>query len=366
MDSVKSITLHLSLIPGIGPQAIKRLLQWGQYHGSTSEKISRATVEDLLQGGFTVEQARRIVTGLADERLLHAEQELLVRHNVKLLMINDADYPHWLREIHVPPPVLYVQGFLAPRALAVALVGSRLANAYGRAVIDRMVPVIVRAGYTIVSGGARGIDIYAHRATQQQPGTTSVVLGSGLLQPYPREHAKIFAEIAAQGGAVVSALPLRTPALPGNFPARNRIIAGLSKACIVVQAAEKSGALITASYALQEGRDVGAVPGSILDPLSAGCHRLLAEGAALLATDDDLLKFLGLELPSVSKQIPVILYEADSTDPVLHACRNPCTFDELLTAARLDASQLHERLWELQIEGKIMQTSSGAWSVAAQ
>lgn len=379
LEPTSSLLLHLSLIPHVGPLAIKRTMDMLERNGLSSLWLYRATVSDLEERGIACAQAEHIVAGLRDMKLFEEEMQLIEKYNVQVLFQNDSAYPSWLRAIHAPPPVLYVQGSLEVlrQQRLMSVVGSRAGNNYGRSVVEEFLPAAVACEWGIVSGGARGIDAHAHRITLDYGGKTVAVLGSGLLKPYPPEHRSLFAEIAASGGAVVSPFPLRMSALPGNFPARNRIIAGMCKSCLVVQAAEKSGALITAAYALDEGRDVGVVPGSIFDPLSAGCHQLLRDGATPIASRNEFMSFLGLKAQQVAAQqvietvprkisSPVVPAPQRSDNPLLIACRSTARhFDELLPHAGGCPDELYRCLWELQLEGKITQTVTGLWQKVA-
>lgn len=382
---MRTTVLHLSLIPHIGPLVIKRVLGFLAQKNCDHMWLYRATCGDLCEMGLSSIQAEHIVTGLRDHKILEEELKLLEKHNITLLFETDAAYPCWLRAIHAPPAVLYIRGscdVLRERNF-LAIVGSRCANVYGRSVVEELLPTAIMSGWSIVSGGARGIDAHAHRVTLQQGGSTIAVLGSGLLRPYPTEHTALFAEIAEKGGAVVSPFPLRMAAIPGNFPARNRIIAGMSQSCIVVQAAEKSGALITAAYALAEGRDVGVIPGSIFDPLSVGCHRLLRDGATPIVSRDELLLFLKSEIKDVpavqhtiltaqcpaderrekpaDSKIGIVRVDKDE-DLIVVACTSLARpFDELLPLAGGCSDELYRRLWDLQLQGKITQTLTGLW-----
>ncbi len=222
------------------------------------------------------------------------EQELLIKHNIRRITASDVEYPSYLKEIHCPPPQLYVQGeLLNSYTKLIAVVGSRKADSYGERVIASLVPELVAHGWAIVSGGALGADSFAHKATLQARGRTIVILGSGLLMPYPSSNRKLFSSIVDQGGSLVSSFSLDTPAYPSNFPARNRIISGMSRGVIVAQAAEKSGARITAHLALEQGREVFAIPGPIDHALSIGCNRLIQQGAKLVQTIDDIFTELG-------------------------------------------------------------------------
>jgi DNA processing protein len=284
-------------------------------------------------------------------------------------MFFDVDYPERLAHIHLPPAVLYVRGdtgVLARRSGAI--VGSRNANDYAQRVLRTLIPPLVGAGLVVVSGGARGVDGMAHAITSASGGQTVVVLGSGLARPYPAEHRALFDEVLATGGAVVSPFPMMMQAERGNFPARNRIIAGLSEGVIVVQAARKSGALITAQYALEQGRFVGAVPGSIDDPLSEGCHALLKEGAVVIAGVEDVCAEFGLVPTAVDLEpekkstVSDVVQEPRSlVHPLLALLDEPQSFDYLFTRAQLSYGDLQEQLFTLQLEGYIDQDPVGRW-----
>ena len=214
----------------------------------------------------------------------------------------------------------------------------------------------------------------AHKATLDAGGTTVAVLGSGLLEPYPSQNIKLF-ETIAQTGAVVSAFPLTMEGLPGNFPARNRIIAGLSRGTVVVAAARKSGALITARYALDQGREVFAVPGHIDDELSLGCHDLIKQGAVLVSEVADIVREFGFDVDLAPEVTPVkngdkaaqgsILSHSSeeklSEHPILRYCKEPCSMEDLLGTAGMEYSQLVQHLFDLQIEGRVEQTAAGLW-----
>lgn len=218
----------------------------------------------------------------------------------KLIAIADDGYPAWLRAIPDPPAALYCDGFFEPRdRQAVAIVGARQATPYGLRATETLARELSGAGFTIVSGLARGIDAAAHRAALDAGGRTVAVLGCGLDINYPPEHGRLREEIAASG-AVVTEYEPGTPPRAGHFPRRNRIISGLSLGVVVVEAAEDSGSLITARLALEQGREVFAVPGSIDAPLSRGPHGLLKQGAKLVETVDDIVEELLPQLGTAS------------------------------------------------------------------
>jgi DNA processing protein len=363
--------LHCALISGIGDVTIGRICavlgpdRCAEIYGWTSgDFIERA--------GISFSQAQLLTQGLADRGMIEREFALIQKHAISFTTIIDDDYPAALKTIYAPPAVLFWRG-VAPNLFPhiMACIGSRAANRYARSVINHFVPEFVAAGWCIASGGALGADTMAHEAALEAGGKTIAIIGSGLLKPYPATNKKLFERIQATGGSVLSPFPLDMQAMPGNFPARNRIISGLSSAVVVVQAAEKSGARITALQALEQGREVCVVPGDIFDPLSAGCHRLLSEGATPVTSAADVLQACGC-VPvtktaadlSSNGQISLIEPKArmSTCDPLLDLCREARTFDELLVAAECDFAWLQERLFDLQLEGVVTQDFLGRWT----
>ena len=282
--------LALTLVPGLGPVRISRLLHRYQ----TPERILGLTSAELAQArGIGPTTADAIVRGIAAATsLVDPELDRAGMAGVQLIGLDDTEYPPLLAEIPNAPPVLYVRGQLAPNsahAYTAAIVGSRNATHYGIEQAGRFGGALARAGLTVVSGGARGIDTAAHRGALQHAsgaGCTIAVLGCGVDVVYPPENAALFASIVEAGGAVVSELPMGSAPTADNFPARNRIISGLSLGVLVVEAGARSGALITARQAVEEhGREVMALPGRIDSAASAGTNALIRDGAAALVTD---------------------------------------------------------------------------------
>jgi DNA processing protein len=228
---------------------------------------------------------------------LSREHAQIQQEGIKILSVFRKDYPQILREIPGPPIILYLKGeILARDKYALAIVGSRRASHYGLQVAENLAAELASRGITVVSGMARGVDSAAHRGALRAGGRTLAILGSGLLNIYPRENKKLSEEIS-QSGAVISEFPLKSAPLARHFPRRNRIISGLSLGVVVVEAAKTSGALITADFALEQGREVFAVPGQTSSPTSAGTHRLIKQGAKLVESADDILEELESHLP---------------------------------------------------------------------
>lgn len=368
--NVRAILLHLSLISGVGPALIKKILK--QVGIENTSSLYNFSVQDLVtRCSLSLAQAQLVYDGLRDTQSLDKEQQLLERHGYKFVTILDEDYPSLLAEIYVPPAVLYYQGSVLADTPCLAVVGSRQGTAYGQRVVTMLVQPLVDHGWTIVSGGALGIDAMAHQATLQSSGKTIAVLGSGLLHPYPLSNKKLFESIVDSGGTIVTPFPLSMKAMPGNFPARNRIIAGLSSGCVVVQAAQTSGASITAMFALEQGREVFAVPGPIDDPLSEGCHYLLKQGARLVTTVEDILQEFGQQLPAGSGTVKeVVEQKVDINqlktlhEKILFLCAQPVSLDQLVQVLSDKVSIIQEALVDLQLDGKVDQNNHGLWIIS--
>jgi DNA processing protein len=369
---MKNILLHLSLIDSIGAATIQKIIERKPATLAWADMYQLSVSTWCHTFDFSAQLAQKLVAGLSDMSLLETELQSIERHRVRWATVLDDDYPALLKHIHVPPIILYWQGADLGDEQSMAVVGSRDANQYGQDAIDALVPQLVAHNWTIVSGGALGIDSMAHRATVRAGGKTVVVLGSGLLQPQPRSNIRLFDDVLASGGAIVSSYSLDTHAIPGNFPARNRIIAGLSRGCIVVQAAEKSGARITAQFALEQGRDVFAVPGSIKDPLSAGCHKLVHEGAKLVHDVRDVLSEYGQDVQTnhvaaeissdvQQKIIPAIVCQNEIQQSIVTACVQAISVDDLVVQTGIEMQKLQDELFTLQMNGLLEQDFTGLW-----
>lgn len=297
------------------------------------------------------------------EAALEREWKKVKEMGCRVLTPADADYPDQLREIHDPPPVLYMFGSFSPRdEVALAIVGARQASHYGRQAARWISSDLAAAGVTIVSGLARGIDTEAHRAAIDAGGRTLAVLGSGLDRPYPRENRSLCEKIAGDG-AVLSPFPLGAEPLAMNFPARNRIISGLSFGTLVVEATERSGSLITANFALEQGREVFAVPGRITHRGSVGTNFLIKNGAGLVQSAADILQefppYLSAKLPSrpvspdpeknggdlTSEELSILSFL--SVDEAIH-------IDSLADKVSLRIPRLLDRLLQLEIRDRVV------------
>lgn len=284
--------LQLALTDGVGPITLARMIEaLGSAPAACAANVSQLRKIE----GIGSAKAQKIHDSLRDAAS-EAQRQLAKSKDMglKLICLEDAAYPPLLRSIPDPPAVLFVKGALEDRDLnGIAIVGSRRCSLYGREQAERFAALLAGAGFTIVSGGARGVDSSAHRGALLHPhGRTIAVLGCGIDTVYPPENASLFDQIAARG-AVVSEYALGTPPTPENFPRRNRIISGMSRGVLVVEADERSGALVTARQAIEDhNRPVFALPGRVDNALSAGPHRLIREGAVLTRNLDDILEGL--------------------------------------------------------------------------
>ena len=372
--NARTTILHLSLIDGVGPATIAKIAAVLANDDAAWLDLYTMMVSRLVElFAVTRAIAQKIELGLQNNTVLTAELYLIHTYDISWTTVVDHDYPSLLSHIHTPPAVLYWRGASldALSAQSLAIVGSRRANHYGQRIINKLVPPLVERNYTIISGGAVGADTMAHRATVNWKGKTIVVLGAGLLRLYPSTNIKLFQDIVVAGGALVSIFPLTTDPVPGNFPARNRVIAGLSQACIVVQAAVKSGAAITATYALEQGRDVFAVPGPIDDELSAGCHALIKEGATLLSDVADIVGYvsdqpvvtpLQQSSSAVPEQYRPAIMPSMASDPFLSFCDTPRSVDELVLLSGTSFTDVQDKLFELQLDGLVAQDFTGMWT----
>jgi DNA processing protein len=280
--------LALHLVPGIGPKLTAALLR---RFGSSSALMKASPAELLEIPHLPAVTAELIKKSLAAQDI-NGELELIDRYGVQLVRLGSSEYPAALATIAVPPRFLYARGSLGGGvAGAVAIVGSRQCTSYGKRVAERLAGDLARAGFTIVSGLARGVDGCAHRGALEAGGRTVAVLAGGLSKIYPPEHAEL-AEAVAASGALVTESSMRMEPMAGMFPARNRIISGMCRAVVLVEAHEKSGALITARHAAEQGREVFAVPGPVDSSASAGTLKLLRDGAKLIRHARDLLEDL--------------------------------------------------------------------------
>ena len=360
MDEIK-YWVAFTRVPAIG--AIRfRLLQ--EAFGSV-EEAWRASPEALTAAGLS----QRVAASVAQLRPRldpDAEMARLDTHGVRPITWDDPDYPPLLKEIYDPPPVLFLKGRLLPEdQRAVAVVGTRRATAYGREACVALVGDLARSGVTIVSGLARGIDGIAHRTALEAGGRTIAVMGSGLDIVYPAEH-RALAQQVAEGGALVGEYPLGTRPVAQNFPRRNRILSGLSLGVLAVEAPEKSGVMLTVSSALEQGREVFGVPGSIFSPASQGVNRLVQQGAKLVLSYTDVLEELNLsalghgesyqpEMPGLATEVAL---DEGQTSLLAFLGHEPVHIDEVCRGAALPIARVSSDLAILELQGLVKQVGA--------
>ncbi len=348
--------LALSLTPGIGSTLMRRLLD----RFKTPEAVFHAPQKELLKiEGLGEKVAQEIRKGPL-EKVVERELYLLREIGGRVITLKDEEYPKRLRDIYDPPALLYVRGELKKEdELAVSIVGSRKTTPYGRWFTEKVSQELARYGVTIVSGMARGIDSLAHWGAISGGGRTIAVLGCGVDVIYPSENRNLFAKIIDHG-AILSEFPIGSPPEGGHFPRRNRIISGLSIGVVVIQAGEKSGSLITANYALEQGREVFAVPGNVGTESSRGTHRLIKEGAKLVESSEDILEEIlpqwrrgGEAIPKVEAPKPDLTQEERILYELLG--ETPLHIDAMIRESRLDPGKVSSLLLDLELKGLVSQ-----------
>ncbi len=346
--------LGFNRVPGIGVVRIRRLLEaFGDI-----QRAWEATPIELAAAGL----GQREITSLVTVRKRFdrtVELGDLQQRGIKVVTIDQQTYPRRLREIYAAPPVLFVLGQLLPEDdLSVAVVGTRHATAYGRAVTEKISFELAKAGVTVISGMARGHDSFAHRSALQAGGRTLAVYACGLDIVYPPENRELAGEIA-KNGAVISEHPLGTRPEAQHFPARNRIVSGLARATLIVEAGERSGALITAQFANDQGRDVMAVPGPINSPRSVGTNRLIQDGAKLVQSVEDIFSELGMvhrQSHAVQSVFPDLLAGTPNEAAIMAKLSDdPMSPDDLSRELKMSAQEVGTSLTMLEIQGRVRQ-----------
>jgi len=348
--------LALSLTPGLGSILIKRLLD----RFKTPEAVFHAPMKELLKiEGLGEKVAGEIRKG-PFEKAVKKELSLLKELGGTIVTIKDDAYPKRLKDIYDPPPLLYMRGKLKEEdELAVSIVGSRKTSPYGRWITEKVSQELARHGVTIVSGMARGIDSFAHWGAISVRGRTIAVLGCGVDVIYPSENRNLFGKII-EHGAILSEFPIGSPPEGGHFPRRNRIISGLSIGVVVVQASAESGSLITAGYALEQGREVFAVPGNVGAEGSRGTNRLIKEGAKLVESSEDILEEI---LPQWKREKEIVQKvetprpDLTEEEKILYDLlgETPLHIDVLIRESQLDPGKVSSILLNLELGGLISQ-----------
>lgn len=345
--------LRLCLIPGLGDAAVRKLLT----AFGTPQQVFETSLA-ALSGQVSQKFASAIHAGGADDSALVAISAWLQDDTNRIITLSDLAYPQMLLQTPDPPSLLYVKG--RPGLLnhgALAIVGSRSATPQGCASAEAFARTLSDAGLTIVSGLAVGIDAAAHRGALRGKSSSIAVVGTGLDLVYPARHRELAHQLAA-GGAIVSEFPLGTPARAANFPRRNRIISGLALGCLVVEAAQQSGSLITARLANEQGKEVFAIPGSIHSPLSKGCHQLIKQGAKLVESAQDILEELKMQSPGVPRPT--------TNNPEIHPLLDylgfdPCDINSLCERSGLNSEEISAQLLQLELDGLVAVLPGGRY-----
>lgn len=354
--------IAFSHISGIGPVKLRLIRE----HFGDMEWAWRAGPQDLIAAGLDEKTVQEIVARrphIFPER----EMEILEERGIQVITWEQPSYPPRLKEIYSAPAVLYLKGNLLPEdEWAVAVVGTRRATVYGREAAEQLAGALGRNRVTVVSGLAKGIDTAAHQAAIRDGGRTIAVLGSSMDSIYPPENTKLAASIV-EHGALLSEYPLGTKPAPVNFPWRNRIISGLSLGVLVVEAGEDSGANITAKYALEQNREVFAVPGGIFWPKSRGTNNWIKQGAKLVMEVGDILEELNLQMIPQQKEAREIL-PGDAVEASLLAglSKDPTHIDELRAASGLPISTVSSALAMMELKGMVRQVGTMNYVLARE
>jgi len=359
----KEAFLALNLLPGIGPIRVRRLLE----AFSQPQDVLSASEKHLQQIPGIGQEMARSIRGWENLIDLSEEQRRMADHGISTVTLEDNDYPTALREIHDPPFLLYIKGRLEPcDAAAVGVVGSRRMTHYGREQARKLSFQLARAGFTIISGLARGIDTAAHEAAIAAEGRTIAVLGSGIGHVYPPEN-DVLANRVAENGAVISEFPVLYVPDKQSFPLRNRIVSGISEGLLVIEAPARSGSLITANQALEQGRTVFAVPGPIDRPTSEGCNRLIRQGATLVTSAQDVIDDLSAGLNSLNLEFAAPEHPTEKFAPAMHSLddqqakilkeleKGEQTIDTISEAVSIPAGAVSVSLLQLEMKSLVKQ-----------
>ncbi len=360
MDEESKALLHLSLTKGIGTSTYRTLLE---RFGSASAVLNARKTDLADIPGIGTKLAGELSRS-KDSVNIDKELAVAQEHGVNIVPYTHEHYPHNLRTIYDPPLVLYIKGDINPSdVLSMAIVGARRCTYYGQSQSKRLARLLGQSGFTIISGLARGIDTAAHQGALEVGARTIAVMGCGLGRVYPRENRELAERISCQG-AVISELPMLTPPTDKNFPPRNRLISGLSLGVVVVEASQRSGALITAHWALEQGKEVFAVPGQVDSPYSRGTHKLLKEGAKLVEDAGDIIEELGplAETLSVDGKEEIrdprsLALNSQEKKIFSLLSSQPKTIDEITEESQLPASNVASTLMILEIRKLAKQLS---------
>jgi len=348
-------------IPACGPKRFTLLLNYFP----SLDSAWQASAHELVKAGLDNKLANEITHA---KQTINPDEELqkVLDQDISIITIEDNIYPELLKQIHNPPYILYYRGtpFKEQDEISLAVVGSRKTSPYGTQVVEDIVTKLAQAGLCIVSGLALGIDGLAHRSCLHTQGRTIAVLGNGLDTIYPSSHTPLAREIISSGGLIISEFPINTPSYRSNFPQRNRIISGLTLGTLVIEAGEKSGSLITAKYALEQNREVFAIPGPIYNSGSKGPNSLIRQGACLVSKAEDIINELNIghtaEIIKAKKIIPNNEHEALILSILKH---KPIHIDELIRESKLDARKINAILVTMELKNMVKNTNGMNYSL---
>lgn len=351
-----------NLIPQLGPQKIKKIYNYFQ---SLKSAWSRP-VQEFQKAGLNKKDAD-LITEYKNKINPEQEYKKIADQDVKILTLEDSQYPNLLKQIHSPPAVLYIRGqFVDADDFSIGVVGTRKPSYYGKTVTNELVKGLVQNNITIVSGLALGIDTEAHHSALQINGRTIAVLGSGLDWPniYPRVNVNLVKKIIDDHGAVISEFPIGTEPSKFNFPRRNRIISGLSKGVVIIEAGEKSGALITATQATDQDREVFVVPGEIYKANSKGTNNLIKQGAKLVTCVDDILEELEFDKVKKFSQARKTISEDPTEQKILDLLnKEPLHKDVIIQELDISTSQILSILSLMEMKGMVKDVGGGKYVV---
>jgi len=363
--------LALTNVKDIGPAAIKRLLSVF----ILPEKVFKAALSEISDVLNIRESQAKNIKEFDEWDKVEKEIQKIKKHDIRIITFNDTEYPESLKQIDSPPMLLYCKGFVDPNdRYAVAIVGSRMMTEYGRRVAEKIASELSNCGLTIVSGMAKGIDTISHKSALKAGGRSIAVLGSGLDRPYPFENNELF-RVLSKSGCVLSEFAMGTPPNKENFPRRNRLISGLSLGVIVIEATKESGSLITANYALEQNKEVFAVPGNITSKSSSGTNELIKKGAKLVQVVDDILEELHPHLAGLKEYSLKILSKktttvnnlpeiSDDEKNILSVIGNDLVHIDIISRKlNLVPTRLHPLLLDLEIKGLIRQTEGNKFCI---
>ena len=345
----------------IGPKTLEKIKKFfGSY-----EKAWNASVSSFQKAGIK----GKVLEKLDKERgKINPEKEMerLTKYGIKALTLEDKEYPKLLKEIYDPPAIFYYLGQKeAFSDFSLAIVGSRRFSPYGKEVTEYFARALAQMELVIISGLALGIDALAHKATIEAGGKTIGVLGCGLDQIYPVSNRKLGQEILKTGGAIISEYPLGSPALKHHFPYRNRIISGLSLGVLVIEANEKSGSLITANHAIEQNREVFAVPGNIFSQRSGGTNQLVKAGAKLVTRPEDIITELEIKNIKVYKETKKIIAESKEEELVLNLLSEaPQDINRIARATGIPIAKMNSLLTIMEMKGKIKNLGGGLYTIS--